>query len=93
MIPNKLVTYKRVAPPLSIQSAFDVWNGEFLEKNGITSLESWKNNPAVQETGIRESFFTNYGYVNAVLSESDIPSLDMTFLANNENTKTVKFYS
>ncbi|MGB3654324.1 MAG: calcium-binding protein [Rivularia sp. (in: cyanobacteria)] len=70
----------------------NVWDGEFLGKNGITSLESWKNNPAVQETGIRESFFTNYGYVNAVLDERNIPNLDTTFLSNNQDTKTVKFY-
>ncbi len=70
----------------------NVWDGEFLGKNGITSLESWKNNPAVQETGIRESFFTNYGYVNAVLNERNIPNLDTTFLSNNQDTKTVKFY-
>ena len=70
----------------------DVWDGEFLGKNGITSIESWKNNPAVQETGIRESFFTNYGYVNSVLSENNIPTLDTTFLSNNQDTKSVKFY-
>ena len=29
------------------------WNGEFLGKNGITSIESWKNNEDVEETGIR----------------------------------------
>ncbi|MEA5598404.1 hypothetical protein [Rivularia sp. UHCC 0363] len=70
----------------------NVWDGEFLGKNGITSLESWKNNPAVQETGIRESFFTNYGYVNAVLNDRNIPNLDTTFLSNNQDPKTVKFY-
>ncbi|GJD21672.1 hypothetical protein RIVM261_066280 [Rivularia sp. IAM M-261] len=70
----------------------NVWDGEFLGKNGITSLDSWKNSPAVQETGIRESFFTNYGYVNAVLSEKNIPTLDTTFLSSNQDSKTVKFY-
>lgn len=70
----------------------NIWDGEFLGKNGIISYESWKNNPAVQETGIRESFFTNYGYVNAVLSENNIPTLDTTFLANNQDTKTIRFY-
>ena len=69
-----------------------VWDGKFLGKNGITSIESWKNNPAVQETGIRESFFTNYGYVNSVLSGNNIPTLDETFLSSNQDTKTVKFY-
>ena len=64
----------------------NVWDGEFLGKNGITSLESWKNSPAVQETGIRESFFTNYGYVNAVLDENNIPNLDTTFLSSNHDT-------
>lgn len=70
----------------------NVWDGQFLGKNGITSLESWKNSPAVQETGIHESFFTNYGYVNAVLSEQNIPTLDTTFLSSNQDSKTVKFY-
>ena len=70
----------------------NVWDGEFLGKNGITSLESWKNSPAVQETAIRESFFTNYGYVNAVLSENNIPTLNTTFLSSNQDPKTVKFY-
>jgi len=70
----------------------NVWDGEFLGKNGITSLESWKNSPAVQETGIRESFFTNYGYVNSVLDNKNIPNLNTTFLPNNQDTKTVKFY-
>lgn len=70
----------------------NVWDGEFLGKNGITSLESWKNSPAVQETGIRESFFTNYNFVNTKLSENNIPTLDQTFLSNNQDSKTVKFY-
>ena len=68
------------------------WDGEFLGKNGITSIESWKNSPAVQETGIRESFFTNYNFVNTKLSEKNIPTLDEAFLSNNQDTKTVKFY-
>jgi Ca2+-binding RTX toxin-like protein len=70
----------------------NVWDGEFLGKNGITSLESWKNSPAVQETAIRESFSTNYGFVNDKLSEKNVPTLDETFLSNNQDTKTVKFY-
>ncbi|AFY56422.1 putative calcium-binding protein [Rivularia sp. PCC 7116] len=70
----------------------NIWDGEFTGKNGITSLESWKNSPAVQETGIRESFFTNYGYVNSELRKNSIPTLDTTFLANNKDTKTIKFY-
>ena len=74
------------------ESSNDVWDGKFLGKNGITSIESWKNNPAVQETGIRESFFTNYGYVNSVLSGNNIPTLDETFLSDNQDTKTVKLY-
>ena len=70
----------------------NVWDGEFLVKNGITSLESWKNSPSVQETAIRESFFTNYGYINAVLSEKNIPTLDTTFLSSNQESKTIKFF-
>lgn len=70
----------------------NVWDGEFLGKNGITSLESWKNSPAVQETAIRESFSTNYGFVNTQLTTNNVPTLDETFLSNNQDTKTVKFY-
>ena len=67
------------------------WTG----KNGVTSLESWKENPAAQETAIRESFFKNYGFINFELKETfELQETIEEYLSNpgNQNVKTVKYY-